>query len=50
VRVDCSDEFTVYLQELQRSAGNVTETIPEDVLAYIPWGFRSLRVDMLKMG
>jgi hypothetical protein len=33
MKVDGSDELTVYLQELQRSAGNVTETIPEDVLA-----------------
>jgi mediator of RNA polymerase II transcription subunit 10 len=33
-----SDELTLYLQEVQRSSGNVTETIPEDVLAYVEDG------------
>lgn len=36
--VESSDELTVYLQEVQRSSGNVTETIPEDVLAYVEDG------------
>jgi hypothetical protein len=31
---DGSDELTVYLQEVQKSSRNVTEMIPEDVLAY----------------
>lgn len=31
---DGSDELTVYLQQVQQASGNVTETIPEDVLAY----------------
>jgi hypothetical protein len=29
-----SDELTLYLQDVQRSGGNVKESIPEDVLAY----------------
>jgi hypothetical protein len=32
--IDSSDELTVYLQEVQKSSRNVTEMIPEDVLAY----------------
>jgi len=32
------DEFTMYLQEVQRTSANVTETIPEDVLAYVEDG------------
>jgi len=48
-----SDELTLYLQEVQRSSGNVTEMIPEDVLAY---EFRFSKKElmgglgMLKMG
>jgi mediator of RNA polymerase II transcription subunit 10 len=34
----CSDELTLYLQEVQKSSGTVTETIPEDVLAYVEDG------------
>jgi hypothetical protein len=32
-RLIFSDELTLYLQEVQRSSGNVTETIPAEVLA-----------------
>jgi|SRR5579862_2125457 hypothetical protein len=31
---DCSDDLTINLQQVQQASGNVTETIPEDVLAY----------------
>ena len=30
--------MTVFLQKLQQSSGNVKETVPEDVLAYIEDG------------
>jgi len=44
---DLSDELTLYLQEVQTSAGGVTETIPDDVLAYSPQ-LTGLIVDTLK--
>ena len=47
-RANDRDELTVYLQDVQRSSGHVTEAIPEDVLALMPFWSKMLMEGMWK--